>query len=302
MLRRMPARVAQLNLNLLVVLDALLAERNVTRAGKRIGLSQPATSAALAQLRRFFDNELLIRNGRGYELTPVALGLADSVRQVIAMVERTISGREGFDPAAADREFSIAVSDYVLMTLVPALLPAVARVAPHIRLRIVPVELAARGHAASIADLFIVPATAAFTEREDLFRDRWVFAIAANHPEVGTRLNMRILASLPQVRYSVGGINNAAQAHLDAIGLKRRAEVSVGSFVAALFLLRGTRLITVTPLRLARRLQKAAGIRIVRPPFRIPDLVECMSWMPSLNHDPGHLWLRELVREVAHAL
>ena len=77
MLRRMPARVAQLNLNLLVVLDALLAERNVTRAGKRIGLSQPATSAALAQLRRFFDNELLVRNGRGYELTPVALGLGE---------------------------------------------------------------------------------------------------------------------------------------------------------------------------------------------------------------------------------
>jgi DNA-binding transcriptional LysR family regulator len=298
----MPRQVAALNLNLLVVFDALLAERSVTRAGSRIGLSQPATSAALAQLRRYFDDELLVRSGRGYELTPVALGLADPVRQVIMTVEHAIAGRDGFDPATADREFSIAVSDYVLITLVPALLPAVARVAPRVRLRIVPTELATRSPSTVIADLFVAPAAFTFPESEEIFRDRWVFAVSATHPRVRARLDLRTLKRLPQVRYSVGGIENSAQAYLDAIGLPRRAEVSVGSFVAALFLLRGTELITLTPYRLARRLRKAAAIKIVKPPFRIPDLVECMTWMPSFNRDPGHLWLRSMVREVARGL
>jgi DNA-binding transcriptional LysR family regulator len=298
----MPRKVAALNLNLLVVLDALLAERSVTRAGSRIGLSQPATSAALAQLRRYFDDDLLVRSGRGYELSPVALGLADPVREVITTVERAITGRDAFDPATADREFSIAVSDYVLMTLVPVLLPAVARVAPRVRLRIVPAELAVRGGPSGIADLFVAPPAFTFSESEEIFHDRWVFAVAANHPAVRTRLDLRTLRRLPQVRYSVGGIENSAQAHLDAIGLSRRAEVSVGSFVAALFLLRGTELITLTPYRLARRLQKAAGIRIVKPPFRIPDLVECTTWVPSFKRDPGHTWLRSIVREVARRL
>jgi DNA-binding transcriptional LysR family regulator len=298
----MPRKASTLNLNLLVVLDGLLAERSVTRAGRRIGLSQPATSAALAQLRRYFDDELLVRSGRGYELTPVALGLADPVREVIMTVERAITGGDAFDPATADREFSIAVSDYVVMTLVPVLLPAVARVAPRVRLRIVPTELAARGVASGIADLFVAPAALAFPENEEIFRDRWVFAVAATHPAVRGRLDLRTLKRLPQVRYSVGGIENSAQAYLNAIGLPRRAEVSVGSFVAALFLLRGTELITLTPYRLARRLQQAAAIRIVKPPFRIPDLVECMTWVPSFNRDPGHTWLRSMVREVARRL
>ena len=118
----MVPRLAELNLNLLLVLDALLRERGVTRAGRSIGLSQPASSAALAQLRRFFHDELLVRNGRGYQLTPLALGLAGPVAEIITLIERTVAAPEAFDPARAEREFSIAVSDYVQMTLVPALL------------------------------------------------------------------------------------------------------------------------------------------------------------------------------------
>jgi DNA-binding transcriptional LysR family regulator len=295
-------RLAELNLNLLLVLDALLRERGVTRAGARVGLSQPAASAALAQLRRFFNDQLLVRSRRGYELTPLALGLAQPVSEIIAMIERTVAGGEVFDPSRAEREFSIAVSDYVLMILVPALLPAVARAAPRVRLRIIPLE-SARGHPLErLADVLVVPESFATAEQEELFRDRWVFAAARGHPEVGARLDLKLLRRLPQVRYSIGSVVSAAQAHLDAIGLGRPAEVSVGSYVAALFLLRGTRLITLTPQRLARRLQSAAGVRIVRPPFRIPDLVECMVWPPVFNRDAGHMWLREMIRAVARGL
>ena len=297
----MVPRLAELNLNLLLVLDALLRERSVTRAGRTIGLSQPASSAALAQLRRFFHDELLVRNGRGYQLTPLALGLAGPVAEIITLIERTVAAPEAFDPAIAEREFSIAVSDYVQMTLVPALLPAVAKAAPHVRLRIMPLEVAPQRPLEQMADILIVPAKFASGEHEALFRDRWVFAVARDHPDVGARLGMNLLRRLPQVRFSVGAINSSAQEHLDAVGLGRPAEVSVGSFVAALFLLRGTRLVTLTPHRLARRLQKAAGIRIVRSPFRIPDLVECMMWAPALGRDPGHTWLRKTVREVAQS-
>lgn len=292
-------RVAQLNLNLLLVLDALLRERSVTRAGETISLSQPASSAALAQLRRFFRDELLVRNGRGYNLTRVALGLAGPASEIIAMIDRTVVAPEAFDPARAEREFSIAVSDHVLMTLVPGLLSAVARVAPRIRLRITPVEAPTHLPLERLADIVIVPEKFAASDYEEVFRDRWVFAVARDHPEVGPRPGIELLRRLPQVRFSVGAINSSAQEHLDAAGFGRPAEVSVGSFVAALFLLRGTRLITLPPNRLARQLQKAAGIRTVRAPFRIPDLVECMAWAPSFNRDSGHRWLRKMIRDVA---
>jgi DNA-binding transcriptional LysR family regulator len=135
-----------------------------------------------------------------------------------------------------------------------------------------------------------------------VFHDRWVFAVARGNPEVGDRVTLRKISRLPHVRYSVMGIAGSGEGHLDELGVERRTEVTVGSLLAALFLLRGTRLATLTPERLAKPLGQAAGIRIVKPAFRIPDIVECMMWNPVFDDDAGHRWLRETVREVSSRL
>src|ERR1051325_10344870 len=132
--KTMTPNLAQLNVNLLVALDALLRERNLTRAGREIGLSQPAMSAALSQLRQIFADRLLVRVGRGYELTKLAGDLAAPLRRALVLLEHAIAAPGAFDPATADREFSIAVSDYVLMRMVPSLIATMAAKAPRVRL------------------------------------------------------------------------------------------------------------------------------------------------------------------------
>jgi DNA-binding transcriptional LysR family regulator len=304
-------RLAQLNANLLVALDALLTQRNVTNAGKQIGLSQPAMSAALAQLRAIFEDELLVRVGRRYAPTRLADELSAPLRSAMVLLERALEAPRAFDPATADREFSLAVSDYMLMMVAPRLIATIAADAPAIRLRIVPVETSLQ---AVTPDLAIVPnvfrqqrraelpAQLASWRTEDIFHDRWVFAVARDNADVANRMTLRTVSRLPHVRYGVMGIGGAGEGHLDELGVARRTEATVGSLLAALFLLRGTRLATLTPERLAKPLAQAAGIRIVKPAFRIPDIVECMMWSPVLDDDPGHKWLRETVRDVSSRL
>jgi DNA-binding transcriptional LysR family regulator len=306
----MTRNLTQLNVNLLVALDALLEERNLTRAGKGIGLSQPAMSAALSQLREIFEDRLLVRVGRGYELTKLAADLADPLRRALLLLERAIAAPGAFDQATADREFSIAVSDYVLMMLVPSLIATMAAAAPRVRLTIVPLG-ATDPPRLPAADLFIVPSVFQNQRRaeigpeisswrsEEVFRDRWVFAVARDNPDVGRRVTLQSVAKLRHVRYAVSGVGGAGEGHLDALAIDRRIDVTVGSYLAAIFLLRGTRLVTLAPERLVRRLERPTGVRIVRPAFRIPDLVECMMWSPVLEDDAAHQWLRAMVRDVS---
>jgi DNA-binding transcriptional LysR family regulator len=301
----------RLNANLLVALDALLTERNVTTAGKQIGLSQPAMSAALAQLRMIFEDELLVRVGRRYVPTTLAEELSGPLRSAMVLLERALEAPRAFDPATAAREFSLAVSDYVLMMLAPSLIATIAAGAPAIRLRIDPVEASLQAVTPDLAivpDVFRQHRRAELPEQlvgwrtEEVFHDRWVFAVASDNPDVGNRMVLRTVARLAHVRYAAMGIGGAGEGHLDDLGVERRTEATVGSLLAALFLLRGTRLATLTPERLAKPLEEAAGIRIVKPAFRIPDIVECMMWSPVFDADAGHKWLRETVRAVSSRL
>ena len=178
----MAATLAHLDLNLLVVLDTLLVERSVTRAGRTLGLSQPATSAALARLRRFFDDPLLVRTGRHLEPTAFALALREPVQDILRRIEVTIDRRSEFDPKSSNREFTLAASDYAVLVLAPALHAALSKDAPNVRLRFVPLELAGRD-AESCADLFVIPQAHARGPHEKLFDDRWVFVADRNNRE-----------------------------------------------------------------------------------------------------------------------
>ena len=173
--------LAQLDLNLLVALDALLREQNVTRAGIAVGMSQPAMSAALGRLRVVFEDELLIRVGRTYYLTPLAGELADPVADILHRIRETVERRPAFNPATDERHFIAAASDYVALVVLDRLLPALALEAPNLTLELMGTEQSPAPKLANgDLDFAFLPGTTSLASQfphQLLFEDRWLCAV-----------------------------------------------------------------------------------------------------------------------------
>jgi DNA-binding transcriptional LysR family regulator len=296
-----------LDLNLLPTLDALLRERNVTRAAERLGLSQPAVSAALGRLRRHFGDELLHRTGNQYELTPLAQQLRPPTELALAGVHRVFDASPGFDPASSDRTFRLMMSDYATAVLGERLVRRLAAVAPHVRLALrqtdpVFVDNAAEnlrtvdGVVLPHGFLTDVPAT-------DLFDDTWVCVVSPDNDLVGDELTMADLAALPWVvMWDLPTAFAPAARQLSMLGVEPRVEVTADSFLALPFLVAGTRRIAVLQARLAHRLAPAAGVRLLPCPWDVVPVKEALWWHPSQRRDPAHEWLRRTLREVGREL
>src|SRR6476646_5890964 len=178
-----------IDLNLLVSLHALLTERNVTRAGERVGLSQPAMSAALGKLRRHFGDELLTRDGPRFVLTPLATSLLDQSAMALRYVEHTFAARPVFDAESSTREFTLLMSDYALTIIGGPLLGLLEQRAPNVKLRIGPLDLAAVDDASSVlrtVDMMVLPrGYLQDLPSAELYRDRWVCVTANDNDSVG---------------------------------------------------------------------------------------------------------------------
>ena len=296
-----------IDLNLLVALRALLRERNVTRAGEAIGLSQPATSGALARLRRHFGDDLLTRDGQRYILTPLGTSLLDQAEVALRYVEHTFAARPVFDAVSSDREFTVVMSDYALAVLGPELLRTLERQAPNVRLRIEPTNREAVDDAQSAlrtADLMVLPrGYLADLPSADLYRDRWVCVCAADNALVGDALTADQLARLRWITtYDAPTQFTPADKALKLAGVERRADVVVESFLTVPFLLSRTQRVCVLQQRLAKTLQAASAVRLVELPMLVPELVEALWWHPSRTSDPGQRWLQQVFQEAAAAL
>jgi DNA-binding transcriptional LysR family regulator len=297
-----------IDLNLLVALDALLSERNVTRAAERTSIGQPAMSASLARLRKHFDDQLLVREGRQLRLTPLAESLLEPTRNALNAAQIVMDRSPGFDPTRDQRSFTMLASDYVSVVLLRSLLGLVAREAPGVRLNITPVradygDRLRKGY----IDLFILP-TETVGDRFSfphklLFTDRYVLAADKSNPVVNEQLTVEKFGELPYVGVFTGGTTQSiAETQLDSLGVQRRLEVSTQSFVVAPFLLAGTPLVSLVQERLARHVARAAKIRIVDPPVPLQPIHEALYWNPRNTDDPAHRWLREQIIALAAAL
>jgi DNA-binding transcriptional LysR family regulator len=302
-----PGRLANLDLNLLLSLRALLTERNVTRAAAALGLSQPAVSAALARLRRHFGDELLTRVGNRYELTPLAVRLVERTESAVAGVERVFTAAPDFDPAATVREFTLLVSDYATAVLGAPLSAAMAEQAPAARLRLrphTPEDVAGAGERLRGVDGLLVPH--GFVDDLpylDLYDDRWVLLVATGNRRVGGEATLEDLAALPWVTiYHRPTAFTAAAQQLRAHGIEPHAQVVVESFLPVPELVAGTDRVALIQSRLAARIRPGDGVRVVAPPFDAAPLVEAMWWHPMYDADPAHRWFRALVAEVGAAL
>ena len=294
--------IGELDLNLLVALDALLRERNVTRAGALVGMSQPTMGTALGRLRRFFDDELLVRVGRDFQLTPAAAELVLPVQEILLRVQQVIDGPAAFDPSAAERTFRVVMSDYGQLIL-QGVVQHVEREAPGIRLRFqIPDERTDRLLQQRRADLVVLSRLPGFSNQE-LFDDRWVCAFAADHPTIGDELTKKQFLAATHIAFAVGRFGRSgAEDQLAALGVKRDVAFTTHSFSASLFLLRGTSLISIVQERLARHLREAAGIRYVPVPYPLGSIVFSQWWHPLDTDDAAHTYLRSVFAMVASDL
>jgi len=296
-------KLANLDLNLLVSLDALLQERSVSRAAARLGLSQPSLSASLARLRRHFRDDLLDRVGNRYELTPLAAQLAEQTTGTLAAVARVFASEPDFDPATAEREFTVLISDYAISVLGPDL-AALLQQAPNVRLRLHQVAIPAVNAAAQAlrdVDAMVLPhGYLSDLPSQQLFTDRWVCIVAASHPGISEKLTMTDLEELPMVvAHHEPASYTPAGKQLSMLGVQPRVQLVAETFLALPFLVAASNGVALIQERLARLLTPAVPIRILPCPFEVAPLIEALWWHPMYNRDAGQCWLRRLFIEAA---
>lgn len=295
--------LSDIDLNLLVALDALLKERNVTRAGQRLLVSQSTMSAALGRLRRLLDDPLLVRTGHEMRPTPLAESLAAPVAEILAKIEVTIGAARDFDPASDVRTFRIAASDYAVLVLIRPLMQALTRAAPNVQLQIRTTrqsDLALLLHRGEI-DLAIVPedlGRRVSMPVQTVLRDRFVAVVWRGNAEVGASLTLPQLRRLPYLGYRAGDKASMADGLLYDGDPKSSPAAVVDSFLLGAHMIRGTQHVTLLQERLAQLFEESAELRLLDPPITTPPLAEVMTWHPRATHDPAHQWLRD---QIGHA-
>jgi LysR family transcriptional regulator, nod-box dependent transcriptional activator len=296
----------QFDLNLLVALDVLLTERNVTRAGERLFLSQSAVSGILARLRHAFQDELLVRVGRNLELTAFAADLAGPVRDCVRQVDDLLNLRRPFEPESARWSFRIAASDYVVFLLLGTLLKCLRERAPNVSVRFMALEPSAGERlAAGELDFAVLPAELEpASPALQLFEDSWVCAVWSGHSHTREQFTLEEFLATPHLSFRLAGPDHGsvAEGYLAQLGHELKIVASTESFATAPFLLRDTPFATLVPRRLGERLQRAAEIRLVELPLAIPPLREKLIWSPRYTASPAHAWFRERLLEVAQGL
>ncbi|WP_207478205.1 LysR family transcriptional regulator [Arenibaculum pallidiluteum] len=294
-----------IDLNLLVALDALLAERNVTRAARRLNLSQPALSAQLARLRDLFGDPLLLPAQRGMIPTQRAMELQEPLRLALEEVRGVVLSGSRFDPSAAEITVSIAASDYGQYSALMPLAFALAREAPGLRLAFRTLEATAllsqmeRGE----VDLAVMtPQTAPDRLRmRGLFEERYVAITRRNHPAVLNGLDLDTFCSLDHVIVSPrgGGFAGPADAALAAHGRTRRVALSAPGFLIVPELVARCDMVALVPSRIAH--ERADRLQIFEPPVPVPGFSIAMVWHDRTADHPAQKWLRSrLVQLFAH--
>lgn len=286
----------RLDLNLLVTLDTLLAEHNVTRAAQRLNLSQPAVSVHLAKLRHALADPLLLPGPRGMQPTARADALREPLRQALDALAHALAPARPFDPAAALHTWRIAATDYGESTIVLPALRGLRSAAPGSRLallELVPPRIARQAEQGEI-DLALDTSEGApqGLRRRALFRERYVLAGRAGHPRLKRRPTPTQFCKLEHVVVSPdgGGFRGVTDQALSQAGLARRVVLSVPHFLFVISALLDTDLVAMLPSRLVR---DAPGLQVVEPPVAVPGFEMAMLWHERRHRDPAHRWLRE---------
>ncbi len=307
----------RVDLNLLIYLDVLLREKNVTRAAEQLGVTQPAMSNILRRLRTLFNDPLLIRSSEGMTPTERALELQPRIREVLADLSQILEPRTEFRPYTSSRVFRIMTSDYAEATLVPRLAKAMRNEAPNVVLDfLTPSDVSYRDMEQGKVDLAINR----FNEIPQSFhqvlvwRDSFSCLLAANNSSID-HFNLKSYLEAQHIWVSKtgmgvgfgvnpeksGGMGWIDQA-LDRIGQKRKISIFTRHYQMPALLAANADLIATLPTRVARLQAQNPRIVIKDPPFYIPEFELKMAWCPLLHHHPAHRWLRQLIMFTARQI
>ena len=293
------------DLNLLVIFDALIAEGHVTRAAERIGLTQPAVSHALNRLRGLFNDPLFVRCPRGMSPTPVALEMAASIRSILDQVETVLKRDRAFVPATSTRPFRLGLSDYAACVLLPALSARVEREAPGVSLV---VHNTSHGTGLGMLEDDIVelvagnfPAPPAHMREELLYEEDFVCAGRTGHPALAGGLD---LARYLELRHLQVSTKSEPYGYVDAVlkeqGLRRTVSVTTSHFLMAPLLVGTSDLVATEPRRLFT--PQAERLMLATPPIAIPPFRVVQAWHARHTTDTGHAWLRGVLGEIGRGV
>ena len=302
--------IASLDLNLLRVFNALMQERSVTRAGERIGLSQPAVSSALNRLRHLVGDQLFVREGNTMVPTPRAIALGGPVRDAMASIDTVFSEISSFDPETARGTFRILGSDYFSTMLMPSLSVRVRGQAPNVLLQFLDGGPRAMPHILSegTIDLALAPPQAVpdWAAFQFLFKSRLVLVARRDHSGLsdagvhpGDVVPMDLFCTLPQAICSTdGGLSTALDALLHAQERRRHVVLTMPHFHALALAIAEGHVVGSLPVQFARITAPTLGLELFELPIGGEELNMGMYWHRRYDNDSAHLWLRNQVRAV----
>ncbi len=297
--------LAGVDLNLVLALDALLAERHVTRAAARLGITQSAASHALGRLRDLLGDPLLVRGTRGAMMpTPRAEQIAPQIHSVLVALAGALRG-VAFDPSTARRTFRIGASDYVELVLLPRLTERIARIAPGIDLWVH--SFAEHGDeelATGTLDVVLGPprgaARPAGSYEKVMFDESFTCILRAGHPLAASKLTLARYCALPHLLITPRGTPGSfVDDALAALGKTRRVAVAVPHFLVVPYIVAGSDLVATLANRVATMFSETLGLVMLAPPVQIPRFQIALAWHERNHHDAPHRWLREQLLAVA---
>jgi DNA-binding transcriptional LysR family regulator len=295
--------IRDLDLNLLLVLDALLEEGTLTRAAQRLKLSQPTVSAGLAKLRLALGDELFVRANGLMRPTARALALRPAVTSILKTIRLDILSLAAFEPEYEAGAFTLSLSEIGELEFLPRLLDRVGREAPRARLKCVvqrPVDLALAMDLGEV-DLaigYFPDIVASVFKQQTLFRHRSACLVRKGHPTIGPEMTLdRYLAARHIAIVPEGRTQEVVELGLAAHGLTRCVAVQVGHFVSAPFLVAQSDLVATLPRPLAVLSAQMCNLRVMEPPFAIPPIEVKQLWHKRFDGHPRSRWLRRIVAE-----
>ena len=298
------------DLNLLKVLDALLREGSTVRAGRRVGLSQPAVSAALSRLRHSLNDPLFVRQGQGLAPTAFARQLREPLQDALALIDGVLHGPGGFDPAHQRAVFRLSGSDFFTDLLLPPLLRDIRRSAPGVEIEMVDLvfDTALSGFERHDVDLAFWPSIALphWLVAEEVMTSGMVICAPVDQPQLrqagitdGDAIPLDLFCDIDQVQYAPDGVRNTfGDEELAKRGRSRTVVATMPTFGGVYRMIAEAGLIGSLPSQFAA-LRKAEGKITVHPvPFDIGTNHLCMIWRNTMTNDPAHQWLRRQIADI----
>jgi DNA-binding transcriptional LysR family regulator len=290
------------DLRLLKLFEEVVKTGSLSKAGERLGMTQPGASLALGRLRKHFNDPLFVRTQSGMEPTPLAQGIAHAIRDAIVAMQATLSYRLEFIPADSDRSFRISMTDVGQIVMLPPLLNRLSEVAPNLRISVTTIDRqihkALEGGDVDLAVGYVTHLEDQFFQQL-LFEEEFVCLARAGHPRISGKLTRRQYEFESHVVVATSGTGHRMlDRTLEQLKVRRRVSVTIPSFLGLATIVGATDYLCTLPRRAGALMAARGGVQLLQLPFKIPSYPVNQHWHARQAQDPGHRWLRSVFVEL----